>query len=403
VTPRRPAPQGVLVAALRQAAPRAVAAVTRRIGDFDDAEDAVQEALVAAARQWPQDGIPDEPAAWLTTVAVRRAIDQVRSDAARRDRELRIAMLDAESAAVSAVDDTLALYALCCHPALPRAAQVPLTLRAVAGLSTREIARGLLLSEATVAQRISRAKATLRAAGARFDDADLAERIPTILDVLGLVHTESHSAAEGEAITRPELAAEALRLARQLLVATPSSTPWHGEVRGLVALMLFTSARAPARVAADGSLVALADQNRSLWRQELIAEADDLLTAALTRHPLGPFQLRAAIAGLHDAAPSFAETDWRELLALYDLLRVVDPGPVVELARLVPFAEVHGADAALRLLDDLAPRTPAVRVAAVRAHLLTRAGRPAAAAYREAAGLAGNGAERRWLEARAAD
>lgn len=231
----RPAPQGALIAALRTAVPRAVANVAARIGDFDDAEDAVQEALAAAWRQWPRDGIPDAPAAWLTTVGLRRAVDAVRSDAARRERERRAAAWETDPPAVSPVDDTLALYLLCCHPALPPTAQVPLTLRAVAGLTTREVARGLLLPEATVAQRISRAKATLRAVDARFGALDAGEpaaRIPTVLRVLGLVHTEAHSAAEGEAITRPDLAADALRLARQLLAASAHDAPWRGECSG---------------------------------------------------------------------------------------------------------------------------------------------------------------------------
>lgn len=405
VVARHPAPPGLLVAALRSSAGPTLAIVARRIGDFDDAEDAVQEALAAAAQQWPREGIPESPTAWLVTVATRRAIDAVRSDSARRAREERASALEPEQQNARHTDDTLALHLLCCHPALSRQAGIALTLRAVGGLTTAEIARGLLVTESTVAQRIARAKRTLRAAGVQFampTAAELSDRVGAVLHVLGVIHTEAHTATEGEEISRPALSADALRLARELLHRTPSDAPWRAEVMGLIALMLFTEARAPARVNDDGDLVALAVQDRTLWRADLIAEGHNILVEALTSGELGPFQLRAAIAGVHDAASTWAETDWVEIVHLYDLLRVLDGSPMVELARLVAFAEVAGPDAALAALDALQPATPPGRTAAVRAHLLARAGRHSPDMYAEAARLAGNIAEQRWLAHRAA-
>ncbi len=400
-----PAPRGLVVAAMRAATPRAIAILARRIDSFEDAEDAVQEALTAAARQWPRDGIPDDPTAWLVTAAHRRAVDAIRSATARRARERRAVEREPPAPAVIEQDDTLALYLMCCHPALPRASQVALTLRAVGGLTTREIARGLIVTEPTVAQRITRAKTTLRRSGATFalpTHEQLAARVGVVLDVLGLIHTESHSATEGDEIARPGLAAEALRLARQLLAASAPESPWRGEVMGLVALILLTDARAPARLDATRALVPLAAQDRTLWTSAMIAEGDRLLTEALARYPIGPFQLRAAIAGVHDSAPSYEQTEWRELLGLYDLLRVVDPGPIVELARLIPLAEVVGAESSLRELDAISASAPPGRVAAVRAHLSQRAGHDARPEYRSAAAHARNGAERRWFEQMAA-
>lgn len=403
--PRAPPPRGLVTAALRESAPRALSILANRLGDFDDAEDAVQDALAQAARQWSTNGIPDNPTGWVVTVAWRRAIDAIRADASRRERERRVFELDLTAAQPIHTDDTVALYLMCCHPALSRASQVALTLRAVAGLTTREIARGLLVSETTVAQRISRAKATLRRAGARFalpTEAEMPSRVAAVLDVLGIIHTEAHSAAGGDAITRPALGADATRLGRELLRRTDPASPWRGEIMGVVALMLLTDARAPARIGATGALVPLADQDRGLWHADLITEGDDLVSAALAGYPLGPFQLKAAIAAVHDRAASRAATDWRQILRLYDLLRIIDPSPIVELARLVPLAEAVGPALALRDLDDLSGSVPAGRAAAVRAYLLTLAGSDPSSAYREAAMSSGNGAERRWFEEMAA-
>ncbi|GAB3916954.1 RNA polymerase sigma24 factor [Microlunatus endophyticus] len=400
------APTGAMTAALRHAIPRAVAVVARRWGDFDDAEDAVQEAALAAAARWAQDGLPDHPVGWLVSVAARRRIDALRSDAARLEREIGWVTRASTGLEVIDRDDTLTVFLMCCHPALDRAGQVALTLRAAGGLTTREIARGLMLRETTAAQRISRSKATIRRAGAGFSlpDADQLEgRVHSVLDVLGLIHTESHSATEGEEIVRPGLAAEALRIARELLGQTPAEAPWRGEVLGLIALMLMTNAREPARIDAGHLLVPLAEQDRSLWRADLIAEGDRMLREAITRYPIGVFQIRAAIAAAHSTARSYASTDWREILGLYDLLRLLSPGPLTELARLVAWAEVHGTDEALDDLDRIADGAPAARVAAVRAHLLQRCGRDPSEALRAAAAATTNLAERRWFEARADD
>jgi RNA polymerase sigma factor (sigma-70 family) len=399
----QPAPPGLVIAALRESAGPALAIVARRIGDFQDAEDALQEALAQAAPLWSRRGIPDSPQGWLVTVATRRAIDAMRSDTARRERERRVYALDPEGPETHDVDDTVSLYLLCCHPALTTPMQVALTLRAVGGLTTREIARGLLLSETTVAQRISRGKAVLRHSGARFsmpEQGDIANRVAVLLHLLGMIHTEAHSATEGDAISRPALASDALRIARELLRRTGPHAPWRGELLGLIALMLLTDARAPARVGEDGTLHSLAEQDRSKWRVQLITEGGAILAETLPCYPLGPFQLKAAIAGVHAAATSYATTDWRQVLCLYDLLRIVDPSPVVELARLVAFAEVSSPEQAIAELEILESRAPRTRVAAVRAHLLARSGRDATAAYREAAELSRNGAERRWLQAK---
>ena len=389
-----PPPAAALTAAVRAAVPRALAVLVRRVGNFDDAEDALQEALIAASRQWPIEGIPSQPVPWLVTVATRRAVDAVRSEIARRERERRVASLEITVPSCDE-DDTLLLFFLCCHPALSHASQVALTLRCVGGLTTREIARGLVVSEATVGTRISRAKSTLR--GIATDSiSDMGQRVPAVLDVLGLIYTESHTAVEGDAIGRPALAAESLRLARMLLAQAPDE--WRGEVMGLIALILLTDARQPARVGADGVLIPLAEQDRSLWRRDLSSEGVGLLTEALSRYPLGAFQLRAAIAAVHDEAATADATDWRQILGLYDLLCALDPGPTSSLGRCVAIAEVNGADAGLEELL-VVTAAPARQTAAVRAHLLARAGRQAEAreAYALAARLTRNASERRWL------
>ncbi|WJL94098.1 sigma factor [Microbacterium sp. ET2] len=393
-----PSPLGALTAAVRSAAPRALAVMVRRTGAFDNAEDAVQEALLAAWAQWPREGIPDNPAAWLVSVASRRYVDAVRSDAARRAREERSTLLDPGGAVASDVDDTLRLFLLCCHPSLPPASQMALTLRCVGGLTTREIARGLLAAEPAVAQRISRAKAALR--GVSLESAGaLADRIPVLLDVLSLLHTEAHSAVEGEDIMRPLLGAEALRLARLLLSLARPDDPWRPEAMGLVALMLLTDARAPARVDADGVLVPLAHQDRTLWRADRIAEGAALLTDALMRERAERYQVRAAIAAVHDEAAIADETDWRQILGLYEVLCRLDPGPVSELGRAVAVGEVVSPAAGLQIVAAWVGRASPLRVAAVRAHLLDRADRTADARreYELAARLTRNGAERRWF------
>ena len=401
-------PLGALTAALRSAAPRALAVMVRRTGAFDDAEDAVQEALVAAWTQWPREGIPDNPAAWLVSVASRRYVDMVRSDAARRARERNSTLQEPGGAVASDVDDTLCLFLLCCHPSLSPASQMALTLRCVGGLSTREIARGLLAAEPAVAQRISRAKAALRGVpldgvpqgtGPQGGGTDLADRIPVLLDVLSLIHTEAHSAVEGDGITRPVLGAEALRLARLLLSLSRPGDPWRPEAMGLVALMLLTDARAPARVDGDGVIVPLAQQDRSLWRADLITEGAALLTDALTQERAGRFQVRAAIAAVHDEAATAEDTDWRQILGLYEVLCRLDPGPVSELGRAVAAGQVLGPVAGLQILAEWEDWASPLRVAAVRAHLLDRAGRTneARREYELAARLTRNGAERRWF------
>lgn len=392
-----PAPLGAVTAAARSAAPRALAVMVRRTGGFDDAEDAVQEALAAAWTQWPRESVPDNPAAWLVSVASRRYVDAVRSDAARRAREEKAAR-EEPGGAVAQVDDTLRLFLLCCHPSLSRASQMALTLRCVGGLTTREIARGLLSTESTVAQRISRAKASLR--GVTLDaGGPLADRVPVLLDVLSLIHTEAHSAAEGEEIARPLLGAEALRLARLLLSLSRPGDPWRPEAMGLVALTLLTDARGPARVDGEGVLIPLAQQDRTRWRADLIAEGAELLTAALALRAAGRYQVRAAIAAVHDEAATAADTDWRQILGLYEVLRRLDPGPVSELGRAVAMGEVAGPAAGLQIVAAWEGRASPLRVAAVRAHLLDRAGRTSEARreYERAAGLARNGAERRWF------
>jgi len=379
---------------LRACAPRVLAAVTRRYGDFGDAEDAVQEALLAAARQWPAEGVPHDPAAWLIRVASRRHIELVRSEQARRRREAQPQDPPPEVRG----DDELALLLLCCHPALTPAAQVPLTLRAAGGLSTAEIARALLLPESTVGQRISRAKQRIREAGARFvmpPGDELGARLVAVRQVLYLIFNEGSTASSGERLHRVELSAEAIRLTRQLRDRLPAD----GEAAGLLALMLLTDARRPARTGPDGALVPLAEQDRSRWHSGMIAEGVAIVTDALRRFPVGPFQVQAAIAAVHAEARSAAGTDWAQILGLYTLLAAIAPGPMVTLNRVVALAEVDGPEAALKALPD----DDHYRVAAVRAHLLDRVGEhdAARAEFRRAAKGTLSLPERRYLETRA--
>jgi RNA polymerase sigma factor (sigma-70 family) len=392
---------------LRGLTPQVLNAIFRKHGDFDLCEDAVQEAMLAAALQWPHEGIPENPKAWLITAASRRRIDLWRSERARREREDAAAVLAvADPEPVAGVDDTLTLYLLCCHPSLTEASRIALTLRAVGGLATAEIASALLVSESTVGQRILRAKKRIKDTGAEFvlpTAAERQRRLPTVLQVLYLVFNEGYTTSSGGSITRVELTTEAIRLARQLHELLPAD----GEVAGLLALMLLTDARRPARTRPDGAIVALTDQDRTLWNRVAIAEGTALLQHTLATATIGPYQLQAAIAAVHDEAATAEQTDWPQILGLYDLLRLVAPGPMVELNRIVAVAMVHGAAEGLEQLavaaDDPVLREH-YRVDAVRAHLLDMAGDPAAARhhYRLAARRTLSLPERRYLESRAA-
>jgi predicted RNA polymerase sigma factor len=391
---------------LRELAPQVLALLVRRHGDFDTCEDAVQEALLAAAVRWPADGIPANPLGWLVTVGSRRWIEVWRNDAARRRREQTAALLVAPNPGSGpAVDDTLTLFMLCCHPTLTLVSQVALTLRAVGGLSTAEIARGLLVPEATVAQRISRAKQRIRASGAQFRPPPPGEhtaRVAAVLSVLYLIFNEGYTASAGSALHRPALTGEAIWLTRQLHTRLPD----HGEAAGLLALMLLTDARRPARTDPDGGLIPLAEQDRSRWHRQAIAEGTDLLERALARSPVGPYQLQAAIAAVHAEATRPEDTDWPQILHLYDLLHIVAPGPMVTLNRIVAAAMVHGPHTGLRQLADAAT-DPALaghyRVDAIRAHLLDMAGDHDAARthYQRAARRTLSLPEQRYLQSRA--
>ncbi|NMO57495.1 RNA polymerase sigma factor [Actinoplanes sp. TBRC 11911] len=387
---------------LRRTAPQVLAAVVRRYGDFDTSEDAVQEALLAAAQQWPAEGVPDDPRAWLIRVAARRRVELLRNETARRRREA----LPPDPVPDVRGDDELTLLLLCCHPALTAVSQVALTLRAVGGLSTAEIARALLVPEATVGQRISRAKRRIRESGAGFvmpAAGELGERLTGVRQVLYLIFNEGHTASEGSRLHRVELTTEAIRLTRQLRAMLPDD----GEVAGLLSLMLLTDARRPARTRPDGGLVPLAEQDRTRWDRSAITEGIEIITDALQRTPVGPLQIQAAIAAVHDEAERSSDTDWAQILALYDLLNALAPGPMVTLNRVVAYAEVNGPQAGLKALEDAAA-DPALaghhRVAAIRAHLLDRTGDRDRARneYRHAARLTLSLPERRYLETRAA-
>jgi RNA polymerase sigma factor (sigma-70 family) len=400
---------------LRELAPQVLGTLVRRYGQFDLCEDAVQEALLAAAVQWPQAGVPEQPRAWLVTVASRRMTDQVRAESARRRREETVAARSPADALVAPgadadlppeADDTLTLLFLCCHPALTPASQVALTLRAVGGLTTAQVAMAFLVPEATMAQRISRAKQTIKAAGARFappPPEERPDRLRVVLQVLYLIFNEGYAASSGPDLQRAELTTEAIRLARELHRLLPDD----GEVAGLLALMLLTDARRPARTLPDGSLVPLAEQDRSRWDAAAIAEGVALVTATLARAPVGPYQLQAAIAAVHDEAARAADTDWPQILVLYELLERLAPSPVVTLNHAVALAMVRGPLAGLELLatlDDDGRLTGHHRLDAVRAHLLELAGDPTAARehYRAAARRTTSLPEQRYLEGRAA-
>jgi RNA polymerase sigma factor (sigma-70 family) len=392
---------------LRELAPQVLGTLVRRYGQFDAAEDAVQEALLAAAMQWPDQGVPDHPRPWLVTAASRRLIDGWRSESARRRREETEALLEIRRPGeASEQDDTLTVLFLCCHPALSVPSQLALTLRAVGGLTTTEIANAFLVPEATMAQRISRAKQRIKSIGARFDlppEPQRAERLRVVLHVLYLIFNEGYTSSSGSSLQRTDLTAEAIRLSRMLYQLLPGD----GEVAGLLALMLLTDARRDARTTRDGSLVPLAEQDRHLWNARQIDEGVSLITATLGKAPTGPYQLQAAIAAIHDEASSADETDWPQILALYDVLEQVSPGPVVTLNRAVAVAMVDGPRSGLAVLgtlddDDRMGRTH--RLEAVRGHLLELAGEPGAAreSYRRAARMTASVPEQRYLAMRAA-
>ncbi|MEV7120383.1 RNA polymerase sigma factor [Kitasatospora griseola] len=398
---------------LRTLAPQVLAALLRRHpGAFDSCEDAVQEALLAAAVQWPQQGRPENPRGWLVTVASRRLVDLVRADRARREREERLFLATPQSELLGRAadagpeadrDDSLTLLFLCCHPALTSPSRIALTLRAVGGLSTAQIAAAFLVPEATMAQRISRAKQTIRSSGLRFvrpEPGEQVERLREVLQVLYLVFNEGYTATSGEDLTTPRLSDEAIRLTRLLHRLLPEDA----EVMGLLGLMLLTDARRPSRTGPAGELVPLAEQDRTCWDAAAIAEGVALVERALPHGRVGPYQLQAAIAALHDEAPDVASTDWPQILALYDLLVRVAPGPMPELGRVVALAEVHGAELALKELHALeAALGRHHRFLAVRAELLARTGEAASAAeaFRRASALAPSLPERRFLAERA--
>ena len=400
---------------LRELAPQVLAALARRHSQFDLCEDAVQEALLAAAQQWPREGVPDNPRGWLLTVASRRLMDQLRGDAARQRRETTAAALLPPEAWQAAPpdsdkppdeDDSLALLFLCCHPAISPASQLALTLRAVGGLTTAGIAAAFLVPEATMAQRISRAKQSIKTAGARFElppEAERADRLRVVLHVLYLIFNEGYTASSGPDLQRPELADEAIRMTRDL----QRRLPGDGEVAGLLALMLLTDARRPARARADGSLVPLAEQDRTMWNANAILEGVALITETLAAGSVGPYQLQAAIAAIHDEASRPEDTDWPQIVTLYRLLERMTPNPMIRLNQAVAVAMVEGPRAGLELLATLDADERMARhhrIDAVRAHLLEMAGDldAARAAYRLAARRTTSVPERRYLEGRAA-
>jgi predicted RNA polymerase sigma factor len=390
---------------LRELGPRVLAALVRRHGDFADAEDAVQEALIAAATQWPARGCPDNPLGWLIRTASRRLVDQHRSDSARRRREVLAASWALERPDPGpARDDTLVLMFLSCHPSLTPATAIPLTLRAVAGLTTREIAAAFFVSEATMGQRISRAKSSVKGSGSTFalpSPDERGARLRSVLHVLYLLFNEGYAASAGPDLARPDLSAEAIRLTRGVHAGLPADP----EVTGLLALMILTDARRPARTGMRDELVPLAEQDRSRWDQRAIAEGVTLVTAAMRQGRVGEYQAQAAIAALHDQASRYADTDWVRILALYDLLERMTGNPMVSLNRAVALAMVQGPAEGLALLSELGERLgDHHRLHSVRAHLLELAGDTgsAVAEFRLAAAATTNARERDYLAAKAA-
>jgi len=397
---------------LRELAPQVLGAVIRRFRDFAAAEDAVQEALVAAAVQWPREGVPGNPRGWLIQVASRRMTDHVRSELARRRRETAAAMQSGYLALPAGIenetdqDDTLILLFMCCHPALSPSSAIALTLRAVGGLTTAEIANAFLAPEATMAQRISRAKQSIKASGVPFrlpTNQERAERLRVVLHVLYLIFNEGYTSSAGPQLQRSDLSGEAIRLAR----AVHNLLPDDGEVAGLLALMLLTDARRAARTGPDGELIPLTKQDRTLWDQKEISEGIALLTATLSKGSIGAYQLQAAIAAVHDEAARAEDTDWPQILALYGMLRRLSDNPLVALNQAIATAMIEGPRAGLALLEPLQHDERlrgSHRLAAVRAHLLERAGERSAAVklYREAATKTTSLPERNYLLSKAA-
>jgi RNA polymerase sigma factor (sigma-70 family) len=413
---------------LRELAPQVLGAVVRRFGDFAAAEDAVQEALLAAALQWPEQGVPDNPRGWLIHVAARRMTDHLRAETARRRREARELMevpADERLAAPQAPDsldpfesgfdaagsdssgdDTLILLFMCCHPALTRPSAIALTLRAVGGLTTTEIAKAFLVPEATMAQRISRAKARIKSSGIPFSmptERERSERLSAVLHVLYLIFNEGYASSSGPMLQRTDLSNEAIRLTR----AVHNILPDNGEVAGLLALMLLTDARRPARIGPDGELIPLAEQDRTLWDRHAISEGVALISDTLSKGSIGVYQLQAAIAAVHDEAARAEDTDWTQILALYGLLKRMSDNPMVTLNHAIAAAMVHGPRSGLRLLEPLDRDERLAghyRLDAVRAHLLEMAGdhEAAIAHYRAAAGRTTSIPERNYLTTKAA-
>ena len=400
---------------LRELAPQVLGAVARRHTDFAIAEDAMQEALLAAAEQWPAEGIPANPRGWLYHVALRRITDRLRSDLARRRREETVASdVWAEWAFVPSPDsdvdmdedDTLVLLFMCCHPVLTPSSAIALTLRAVGGLTTAEIAGAFLVPEATMAQRISRAKQRIKASGIPFNmptDGERAQRLSAVLHVLYLIFSEGYTSSAGPDLHRTDLSNEAIRLTRLLRARLPED----GEVAGLLALMLLTDARRAARTGPTGEIIPLDEQDRTLWDQCLIAEGTALVTEALSRGAVGPYQLQAAIAALHDEAARPEDTDWPQILALYGLLKRMSDNPMVALNHAIAVAMVHGPAAGLDLLKPLdtdARMRGTHRLDAVRAHLYEMSGdhNQAITHYRAAADRTASIPERNYLTLKAA-
>ena len=399
---------------LRELAPQVLAAVVRRYRDFAAAEDAVQEALLAAAAQWPQQGVPDNPRGWLIHVASRRMTDHVRAELARRRREAIVMVKPWEEAAAPGPDaehppdqdDTLALLLMCCHPALTRPSAIALTLRAVGGLTTAEIASAFLVPEVTMAQRISRAKQSIKSSDVGFELPEPAareERLDAVLHVLYLIFNEGYASSSGATLARVDLSDEAIRLTRSVHALLPDDS----EITGLLALMLLTDARRTARSSADGEIIPLAEQDRSLWDRAMIAEGTELVTQAFARGPVGPYQLQAAIASLHDEAARAEDTDWRQIMMLYQVLMSLGDNPMVALNHAVAAAMVHGPAKGLELLAPLARDERIAkhhRLAAVRAHFLEMAGETAEAVdcYRDAAARTASTPERNYLLTKAA-
>jgi predicted RNA polymerase sigma factor len=389
---------------LRELAPQVLGVLVRRYGDFDAAEDAVQESLLAAAVHWPRDGVPEKPRGWLIQTAERKVIDQRRSDRSRRDRESMAVLQEAPAGEVSEQDDTLIVLFMCCHPALTAASAIALTLRAVGGLTTAEIANAFLVGEPTMAQRISRAKQSVKASGVPFrmpTPEEQTARVRLVLHVLYLIFNEGYASSTGRELHRTELSAEAIRLTRMVQRMLPDD----GEIMGLLALMLLIDARRPARTSTAGELITLAEQDRMLWDRALIAEGVALVNRAMAKGAVGEYQLQAAIAAVHDQSPHADDTDWPQILALYGLLEQMTGNPVVTLNRAVAAAMAHGPHAGLAVLDSIDERLAGhYRLDAVRAHLLEMVGdtKAALAHYRAAAARTTSLPEQRYLAMQAA-